>query len=40
MIINNKFASIETGIASGYGRGKLTCLAFPSMEIYQTDEVK
>ena len=35
VIINNKFASIETGIAAKNRGGKLTCLAFPSMKIYQ-----
>ena len=35
VIINNKFASIETGIAAKNSGGKLTCLAFPSMKIYQ-----
>lgn len=35
VIINNKFASIETGIAAKEKGGKLTCLAFPSMKIYQ-----
>ena len=33
-IINEKFAAIETGVANKYG-GKLTCLAYPSMKIYQ-----
>ena len=33
-IINNKFAAIETGVANKNG-GKLTCLAYPSMKIYQ-----
>ena len=33
-IINQKFAAIETGVANKYG-GKLTCLAYPSMKIYQ-----
>ncbi len=35
VIINNKFASIETGIAAKERGGKLTCLAFPSMKLYQ-----
>ena len=35
VIINNKFASIETGVAAKNRGGKLTCLAFPSMKIYQ-----
>lgn len=33
-IINEKFSAIETGVANKYG-GKLTCLAYPSMKIYQ-----
>ena len=35
VIINNKFASIETGVAAKERGGRLTCLAFPSMKIYQ-----
>ena len=35
IITNDKFASIETGIAAKSRGGKLTCLAFPTMKIYQ-----
>ena len=35
VILNEKYASIETGVARERG-GKLSCIAYPSMKIYQS----
>ena len=36
IITNDKYASIETGVARERGGGKLSCIAYPSMKIYQS----
>ncbi len=39
VILNEKYASIETGVARERG-GKLSCIAYPSMKIYQSGDLK
>lgn len=39
VIQNHKYASIETGVARERG-GKLSCIAYPSMKIYQSGDLK